>query len=52
MREQTEEEKVSWDKNQVGEFGTNKDGTPRPTLEQVTQRRHDHERELAWYFIN
>jgi len=43
-REMTEDEKLSWDKTQVGEFGRNKDGSPRPSLEEVTKRRHEKER--------
>ena len=58
MRELTEQEKLSWDANRVGEFGTNRDGSPRPSLEEVTKRRHqeeqmeaDRQRELYWYFF-
>ena len=43
-REMTEEEKLSWDLRQVGEFGRNRDGSPRPSIEEVIKRRHEKER--------
>lgn len=43
MRKMTEEEKLSWDAQRVGEFGKNPDGSPRPSLEEVTQMRREKE---------
>ena len=37
----TEEEHLSWDARQVGEFGKNRDGSSRPSMEEVTKRRHE-----------
>ena len=58
MREQTEQEKLSWDATRVGEFGKNRDGSPRPSLEQVTKERHRNEEaeranknHVHWYFF-
>lgn len=55
MRELTEAEKLSWDNTMVGEFGL-KDGTPRPTLSEVTAKRHEKESKqtffhgIHWFF--
>ena len=43
MRQMTEKEKLSWDARQVGEFGINPDGSPRPSLAEVVAKRHKKE---------